>query len=175
YLGIDGGLAGLPVGMFELAVAIRALILVACVIGGVRGARAGPRPPGQDGGPAGVPGGEGGGPAGPHPSSRTPDGYNRAVPASTRTIGIGVVFLLVAGTLAVGLAFKLPCAVDDWTDGRAFTRGCYTDLVGLIQSEQLTGGRLPYLDPCEGVPEDSTCDEYPVLTMYTMRLAAWAS
>ena len=114
-------------------------------------------------------------PAGPHPSSRTSDGDNRAVPASTRTIGIGVVFLLVAGTLAVGLAFKLPCAVDDWTDGRAFTRGCYTDLVGLIQSEQLTGDRLPYLDPCQGIAEDSTCDEYPVLTMYTMRLAAWAS
>jgi hypothetical protein len=114
-------------------------------------------------------------PAGPHPSSRTPDGDNRAVPASTRTIGIGVVFLLVAGTLAVGLAFKLPCVVDDWADGRAFTRGCYTDLVGLIQSEQLTGGRLPYLDPCQGVAEDSTCDEYPVLTMYTMRLAALAS
>ena len=97
------------------------------------------------------------------------------MPASTRTIGIGVVFLLVAGTLAVGLAFKFPCVVGDWNDGRAFTRGCYTDLVSLIQSEQLTGGRLPYLDPCEGVAEDSTCDEYPVLTMYTMRLTAWAS
>ena len=47
-------------------------------------------------------------PAGPRPSSRTPGGDNRAVPASTRTIGIGVVFLLVAGTLAVGLAFKFP-------------------------------------------------------------------
>jgi hypothetical protein len=43
YLGIDGGVAGLPVGAFELAVAIRALILLACVIGWVRGARAGPR------------------------------------------------------------------------------------------------------------------------------------
>ena len=88
----------------------------------------------------------------PHPSSRTPGEDNRAVPASTRTIGIGVVFLLVAGTLAVGLAFKFPCVVDDWNDGRAFTRGCYTDLVGLIQSEQLTGGRLPYLDPCKASP-----------------------
>ena len=105
----------------------------------------------------------------------TSGGDNRAVPASTRTIGIGVVFLLVAGTLAVGLAFKYPCVVDDWNDGRPFTRGCYTDLVGLIQGEQLLGGRLPYLDPCQGVAEDSTCDEYPVLTMYTMRLAAWAS
>jgi uncharacterized membrane protein len=48
YLGIEGGFAGLPVGTFELAVAIRALILVACVIGWVRGARAGPRPAAQD-------------------------------------------------------------------------------------------------------------------------------
>jgi uncharacterized membrane protein len=48
YLGMDGGIAGLPVGMFELAVAIRALILVACVIGWVRGARGGPRPAAQD-------------------------------------------------------------------------------------------------------------------------------
>ena len=86
-----------------------------------------------------------------------------------------MVFLLVAGTLAVGLAFKYPCVVDDWNDGRPFTRGCYTDLVGLIQGEQLLGDRLPYLHPCQGVAEDSTCDEYPVLTMYTMRLAAWAS
>jgi hypothetical protein len=34
----------LPMGVFELAITIRALILVACVIGWVRGARAGPRP-----------------------------------------------------------------------------------------------------------------------------------
>ena len=94
---------------------------------------------------------------------------------STRTIGIGVVFLLVAGTLAVGFAIKAPCVLHDWNDGRPFTLGCYTDLVGLIQSEQLTGGRLPYLDPCQGVAEDSTCDEYPVVTMWTMRLSAWAS
>jgi hypothetical protein len=43
YLGIDGGAAGLPVGVFELAVAIRAVILVACVIGWIRGAHAAPR------------------------------------------------------------------------------------------------------------------------------------
>ena len=97
------------------------------------------------------------------------------MPASARTIGTGVVFLLVAGTLAVGLAFRAPCAVGDWNDGRPFTRGCYTDLVGLLYSEQLTGNRLPYLDPCQGVAEDSTCDEYPVLTMWTMRFTAWAS
>jgi len=36
YSGIDGGFAGLPVGVFELAVAIRALILIWCVIGWIR-------------------------------------------------------------------------------------------------------------------------------------------
>ena len=95
--------------------------------------------------------------------------------ASTKPIGIGLVFLLVAGTLAVGLAFRWPCVVGDWNDGRPFTRGCYTDLVGLIQREQLTGDRLPYLDPCVGVAEGSTCDEYPVITMWTMRVASWTS
>src|SRR5262245_46205663 len=108
-------------------------------------------------------------------SGRAPEIITAVSASSTKPIGIGLVFLMVAGTLAVGLAFKWPCATGDWNDGRAFTRGCYTDLIGLIQSEQLTGNRLPYLNPCEGVAEDSTCDEYPVLTMWTMRLAAWAS
>src|SRR5207237_9215966 len=34
--------------------------------------------------------------------------------------------------------------------------------------EQVQGGRLSDVDHCEG-----RCDEYPVLTMYTMRAAAW--
>lgn len=97
------------------------------------------------------------------------------MPAATRSIGIGLVFLLVAGTLAVGQAIKTPCVVGGWDDGRPYTLGCYTDLIGLIQTEQLTGNRLPYLDPCQGVAEDSTCDEYPVLTMWAMRFAAWSS
>lgn len=72
--------------------------------------------------------------------------------ASRRSIGIGAVFLLLAATLTAGYAFKHACVEGDWQDGRPFTRGCYTDLVGLIQSEQLTGNRLPYLDPCQNVP-----------------------
>ena len=66
----------------------------------------------------------------PDPTRTTP---TRTTP--TRTIGISVVFLLVAGTLAVGFAIKAPCVLHDWNDGRPFTLGCYTDLVGLIQSE----------------------------------------
>jgi hypothetical protein len=38
----------LPVGVFELAVAIRALILAACVIGWVRGAPAAASPASRD-------------------------------------------------------------------------------------------------------------------------------
>ena len=90
-----------------------------------------------------------------------------------RTIGLGLVFVLLAGTLALGLALKAPCASGDWADGRQYERFCYTDIVPLLGAEQLAGGRLPYLDPCGET--DGNCDEYPVLSMYTMRVAAWAS
>jgi uncharacterized membrane protein len=92
------------------------------------------------------------------------------VPASTRTIGIGVVFLLLAGTLAIGHAIKSPCVHGDWSDGRPYTRLCHTDIIPLLGNEQLYGDRLPYLDPCEET--GGTCDEYPVLTTWIMRLTA---
>ena len=88
-------------------------------------------------------------------------------------VGLGTIFLVLAGTLAVGHFIKAPCVHGDWSDGRPFTRLCSTDIVQLLEHEQLTGGRLPYLDPClEG---SGPCDEYPVLMMWTLRLTAWAS
>jgi len=96
------------------------------------------------------------------------------VPAATRRIGLGLVFALLAGTLALGHAIKAPCAGGEWGDGRQYTSLCYTDIVPLLGTEQLAGGRLPYLDPCNQEAPGS-CDEYPVLTMWTMRVTAWAS
>jgi uncharacterized membrane protein len=98
---------------------------------------------------------------------------DRPMPVAVRRIGLGIVLASLAATLLVGLAVKSPCASGDWGDGRAYTRFCYTDIVPLLGTEQLTGGRLPYLDACEQL--DGNCDEYPVLSMYTMRLAAWIS
>jgi glycosyl transferase family 87 len=109
-------------------------------------------------------------PAGPHPSPRTPGEDGRAAPATRRTIGIGVVLLLLTGTLAIGHAIKAPCVHGDWSDGRPFTWLCHTDIIPLIGNEQLYGDRLPYLDPCEET--GGTCDEYPVLTTWMMRLTA---
>ena len=37
-----------------------------------------------------------------------------------RTIGLGLLFALLAGTLAVGHAIKAPCVWESWEDGRAF-------------------------------------------------------
>lgn len=79
----------------------------------------------------------------------------------------------LGATLALGYAVKSPCVTGEWNDGRQYTRYCYSDIVPLLGWEQLSGGRLPYLDPC--APSEGNCDEYPVLTMYTMRLAAWVS
>jgi uncharacterized membrane protein len=85
-----------------------------------------------------------------------------------------LVLAATAGTLALGAVAKEPCAAGSWQDGRQYRRLCYSDIVPLYAAERLTGHRLPYLDSCPG-PENGTCDEYPVLTMYFMRLAAWVS
>ena len=90
------------------------------------------------------------------------------------TISLGVVLACVIGTMALGAATKAPCAPGEWGDLRQYRRLCYTDVVPLLDTEQLRGSRLPFLDACEPV-EGRNCDEYPVVTMYVMRLASWIS
>ena len=96
--------------------------------------------------------------------------------ARRATAGASITLVLVATliTLGAGALVKEPCASGDWSDGRQYRRLCYSDIVPLLFTERLTGGRVPYLDTC---PESAgeQCDEYPVLTMYFMRAAAWAS
>jgi uncharacterized membrane protein len=84
------------------------------------------------------------------------------------------VLLCLGGTLILGAVAKAPCASGDWADGRQYRLLCYTDIIPLLTTEQLAGGRLPFLDPCTPSP-DTRCDEYPVLTMYFMRAAGWVS
>jgi uncharacterized membrane protein len=97
-----------------------------------------------------------------------PDGAPRAAGGA---VSLGLVFACLAGTLLVGAIHKAPCAGGDWADGRQYRLLCYTDIVPLFGTEQLAGGRLPYLDRC--APSQNNCDEYPVLTMYFMRAAGW--
>jgi uncharacterized membrane protein len=99
-----------------------------------------------------------------------PDG---AKAPATGPITLGLVLACLAGTLLVGAVHKAPCAGGDWADGRQYRLVCYTDIVPLFGTEQLARGRLPYLDPC--APAPGNCDEYPVLTMYLMRVAGWVS
>ena len=89
-----------------------------------------------------------------------------------RPIGLWLVLACLAGTLAVGYATKSACVDAAWT-GQQYTSRCYTDIIPLYGTEQLTASRLPYLDACEATTYQ--CDEYPVVTMYAMRVAAWAS
>jgi uncharacterized membrane protein len=90
-----------------------------------------------------------------------------------RPVTLGLVLACLGGTLLVGAIHKSPCATSDWGDGRQYRLVCYTDIVPLFLTEQLAGGRLPYLDRCS--PADTNCDEYPVLTMYSMRVGGWIS
>ena len=87
------------------------------------------------------------------------------------TVSLWVILTGAVATLTLGAVVKEPCAAGDWRDGRQYRRLCYSDIVPLYGTEQLTGGRLPYLQPCR--LDAGQCDEYPVLTMYFMRLAAW--
>jgi uncharacterized membrane protein len=98
----------------------------------------------------------------------------RAVERRTgRPVTLGLVLACLGGTLLIGAVHKSPCAGGNWADGRQYHLACYTDIVPLFGTEQLAGGRLPYLDAC--APSNSNCDEYPVLTMYFMRMAGWVS
>jgi len=93
-------------------------------------------------------------------------------PRGARPLGLGLVLVVLGGALILGAAAKAPCASGIW-DGQQYRVLCYTDIVPLLSTEQLAGGRLPFLQPC--VETGSNCDEYPVLTMYTMRMAGWVS
>jgi uncharacterized membrane protein len=96
-------------------------------------------------------------------------------PAARRaTAGATIVLVLAATliTLGAGAVLKEPCASGDWSDGRQYRRFCYSDIVPLLSTEHLTGGRLPYVDRCPAAA-GGQCDEYPVLTMYFMRASAW--
>jgi uncharacterized membrane protein len=90
--------------------------------------------------------------------------------ASVRRIGLGIVLASLAGTLAVGLAEKAPCASGQWGDLRQYRMLCYSDIVPLYTQEGVDTGRLPFIQSCP--PEVARCDEYPVLTMYAMWVAA---
>ena len=96
----------------------------------------------------------------------------RRVKHAARTVSLSMVLVCVAGTMAVGTALKYRCATGNY-DGRQYRGLCYSDIVPLLGTEQLAGGRLPFLDRC--APSPNNCDEYPVLTMYVMRATAWVS
>jgi uncharacterized membrane protein len=97
----------------------------------------------------------------------------RAVERARRPVSLLLIVACLGGTLVLSAAIKAPCASGDWGDGRQYRAFCYSDIVPLLATEQLAGGRLPFLQPCAETA--GNCDEYPVLTMYFMRVAAWMS
>ncbi|HXJ65542.1 MAG TPA: glycosyltransferase 87 family protein [Actinomycetota bacterium] len=115
----------------------------------------------------------------PEPPSERPPGRDTRRPP--REIWLGTVLIAVAVSCLLGLwlkaqpdpfhGWKADCANGVWT-GNQYSYLCYSDIVPLLGTEHLDGGRLPYLDRCPGTGE---CDEYPVVTMWAMRLAAWMS
>jgi uncharacterized membrane protein len=94
----------------------------------------------------------------------------RAVTTKAGRISLATVLICATVTFGAGVAWKSYCASGDWGDARQYTTACYSDIIPLLGAEQLTSGRLPYIDAC--AKSDGNCDEYPVLSMYFMRIAA---
>jgi uncharacterized membrane protein len=93
------------------------------------------------------------------------------VKRAARPVSLLLVLGCTCATLILGGALKAPCATGDWSDGRQYRLLCYSDIVPLLSAEQLAGDRLPFIQQC--LEAEGQCDEYPVLTMYFMRVAAW--
>ena len=87
------------------------------------------------------------------------------MPASPANRGFSLarVLILLGFVLFLGLLLKLPCASGSWTDGRPYTRFCYTDIVPLFRGEGLAGRRIPYVQ---------APNEYPVGTGILMWLTS---
>jgi uncharacterized membrane protein len=80
--------------------------------------------------------------------------------------------LITAAVFTVGAIQKAPCADREFAEhDTGVGVQCYSDVAVLLFNEQLASGRLPYLDAC--APAPTNCDEYPPVTMYTMRAMAW--
>jgi uncharacterized membrane protein len=81
--------------------------------------------------------------------------------------------LLVAGGFTlIGTAPKAGCASGSFaqTGTTSVVLPCYSDLAVLYGTEQLEHGRFPYVNRCS--PSERPCDEYPVVTMLAMWVAA---
>jgi uncharacterized membrane protein len=85
--------------------------------------------------------------------------------------GLAIVVVATALTLGLGFLQKSPCITGDWGTRVQYRRLCYADIFPLYQTESLQENRLPYVHKCEIA--SGVCDEYPPVTMYAMRLAAW--
>ncbi len=97
-----------------------------------------------------------------------------AISTARRSTSSSLILMLVLTSVVflAGALQKAPCANQGFVERNTGVQlQCYSDVATLFRNEQLVGGRLPYLDAC--VPSPNNCDEYPPITMYTMRAAAW--
>jgi uncharacterized membrane protein len=93
----------------------------------------------------------------------------RRLGQAPRSFVVAVVVMATLGTFGTAILVRAPCVASasdvefPW---------CFSQFRELYFIESIGGGRLPYVDDCTprlGEP----CDEYPVLTMYAMRITGW--
>ena len=93
---------------------------------------------------------------------------DEAIPAGDRS-QLLVLTLAFVGTLLAAFVLEFVQAILTTWLGQRVMFDLRREIFGHLQRL-----RLPFLDRCASV-EGQNCDEYPVLTMYVMRLASWIS
>ena len=74
----------------------------------------------------------------------------RDVERAARPVSLMLVLGCLGATLILGSALKGPCANGSWADGRQYRLFCYSDIVPLLNTEQLAGNRLPFFERVPG-------------------------
>ena len=96
----------------------------------------------------------------------------RGVERVGRPVSLVLILACTCGTMILGSALKAPCATGTWGDGRAVPTASATrtsSRCSTPSSSPGTGSR----SSSRAWRRRGQCDEYPVLTMYFMRVAAW--
>ena len=110
-----------------------------------------------------------------HPRRRPRRSLHRIMSGSRLRRGSSLALAVMLGlttlTMVLGAGLKSPCADRSWVEDD--TRSQRPVLLRHRRSprtEQLADGRLPYLERCDVAAKP--CDEYPLVSMYVMRLTA---
>ena len=105
-------------------------------------------------------------------STRRPPATMRGVERVGRPVSLVLILACTCGTMILGGALKGPCASGSWGDGRQYRLAVLLRYRAAAETPSSSPG-TDFRSSSSAWRRGGQCDEYPVLTMYFMRVAAW--